>query len=211
MELALLDDDERATLAAALALVDGEQVNSYNNNNSNGAWPQLLPSHEVCAARACKQQNHAGRSAPDLRAQQGSTRDRKRQRKEIERLRDEAVDLEAYVEQLQKRFIGKSGTGGAQGCGSQCSQEREEGTAGSTVTNWFLTAVAEYKKLERAKQRNQDLKAALEEEREVSSALIKIFQQQLSKEVSGFVWLCSLYHKSLTHRTLSATLRLWSI
>lgn len=52
--------------------------------------------------------------------------------------------------------------------------------------------MAEYNKLQRTQQRKQDLKAALDEEREVSLVLIKIFQQQLSKEVSDAVFVVSL-------------------
>lgn len=186
MELALTDDDEHATLAAALALVDDDEESQV------GTCPQeTLLLHTKPSVQAHKTQRHLAlppAQAPADPWAQRSTRDRKRQRKEIVRLRDEVAGLEAYVTQLQKFFAGNSTDRGAQGCGSQRFQEHEA----ADRTKWFSTAVAECKKLQRAKQWNQDLKAALDEEREVSLALIKIFEQQLSKEVSDTVFVVSL-------------------
>lgn len=158
-----MNDDEHATLAATLALIDAEQQ---------------LQAHGTVLVSEGEER------ASDPWAQR-ATRDRKRQRKEIEQLRGEVAALEAHATQLHKYFSINSSAQGRQ-CHELLNSQVEE-TAGTN--RWFTAAVAEFKRLQSAMQQNWELKAALDEERSVSAALINIFQLQLSKQVRGSVGL----------------------
>lgn len=193
----LLAEDQTATLDEVLAFIDTCSDSSSDHSSSSSEEIPHLKERSKSDARTTKndddspaqqqqQQQQKQQQRHDAKPKAPRQRTRKRYKTEIEQLRELIVDLEARLANLERIR-----SHGPRPANAFSARSAEDSTTSSDERNTdaasteFENAVDEYKRLQRSRRMNADLRDALVEQTHMHEELENLFTQQLTPEVSG--------------------------
>lgn len=202
----LLEEEEHATLADALAFIDtfpldadddafdaDIDASSSSDQSSMHATPSSPePASDTTSSGADSGGEDERIAAARARNTRAVNQYRKRNKNEILRLRDEVRLLDARLGQLRQRQGETSRSSSVRGSepGWELLVARSRATGRRSLRLQACSvgidaAVAELRQLEKSEALNRKLKDALKKQRKVSSTLECLFRKEISKNVRG--------------------------
>ncbi|TYZ67059.1 hypothetical protein PybrP1_003642 [[Pythium] brassicae (nom. inval.)] len=196
----LLEHEEQATLAEALAFIDSFPLDAADDTESSGGSHDDAASDSSASRHAPtspasavgSSSSSSGNSADDKRVLAARARNtravnqyRKRSKTEILRLRDEVRLLDARLGQLRANAAVSSAESLARAHAPPAIRRRSLRLQPCPVG--IDAAVAELRQLEKSEALNRRLKEALRKQRKVSNTLESLFRKEMSKNDLTFV------------------------